>query len=175
VNAKANPDAGASYRVLQQLTPAQRAIFANYDKPDSAPFLNFGDRAVQIGSGPILPLLMTGTRGTPPRPADARPHTRPAGSAPARHPRAGTPPRNHHPGQPAPPSRSIHSVPKALKWLPSVKQLGTSYRSAENDTQMGRGKWDGVELDEIGQWIPVKPVSAQISGSGRRYMAANFP
>ena len=60
VNTKANPDASKSYRVLQQLTPAQRAVFAKYDKPGSTPFLDFGDRAVQIGSGPIPPQLMTG-------------------------------------------------------------------------------------------------------------------
>jgi hypothetical protein len=44
VNAKASPDAGKSYRVLQQLTPAQRAIFAKYDKPGSIPFLDFAGR-----------------------------------------------------------------------------------------------------------------------------------
>ena len=60
VNAKANPDAGKSYRVLQQLTPAQQAIFAKRDKPGSIPFLDFGGRAVQIGSGLVPPQLMTG-------------------------------------------------------------------------------------------------------------------
>jgi hypothetical protein len=60
VNAKASPDAGKSYRVLQQLTPAQRAIFAKYDKPGSIPFLDFGGRAAQIGSGLMPPQLMTG-------------------------------------------------------------------------------------------------------------------
>ncbi len=60
VNAKANPNAGGSYRQLQQLTPAQQAILAKYDKPGSTPFLDFGNRAVQIGSGPISPQLMTG-------------------------------------------------------------------------------------------------------------------
>jgi Domain of unknown function (DUF929) len=60
VNAKANPNASKSYRKLQQLTPAQQAIFAKYDKPGSTPFLDFGNRAVQIGSGPIPPQLMTG-------------------------------------------------------------------------------------------------------------------
>jgi hypothetical protein len=60
VNAKANPNAGKSYRVLQKLAPAQKAIFAKYDKPGSTPFLDFGNRAVQIGSGPIPPQLMTG-------------------------------------------------------------------------------------------------------------------
>jgi hypothetical protein len=60
VNAKANPDAGKSYRALQQLTQAQRAIVARYDKPGSTPFLDFGNRAVQIGSGPVPAQLMTG-------------------------------------------------------------------------------------------------------------------
>ena len=60
VNAKANPDAGKSYRVLQQLTPAQQAIFAKWDKPGSIPFVDFGSRAVQIGSGLVPPQLMEG-------------------------------------------------------------------------------------------------------------------
>lgn len=60
VNAKANPDDGASYRVLQRLTSAQRAVFARYDRTGSIPFLDFGGRAVQIGSGAIPPELMTG-------------------------------------------------------------------------------------------------------------------
>jgi Domain of unknown function (DUF929) len=60
VKAKANPDARRSYRVLQKLVPAQQAIFATYDKPGSTPFLDFGNRAVQIGSGSIPPQLMTG-------------------------------------------------------------------------------------------------------------------
>ena len=60
VNAKANPNDGKSYRALQQLTPAQQAVFAKYDKPGSTPFLDFGGRAVQIGSGPVPPQLMTG-------------------------------------------------------------------------------------------------------------------
>lgn len=60
VNVKASPNASTSYRELQQLTPAQQAIVARYDKSDSTPFLDFGNRAVQIGSGPIPPQLMTG-------------------------------------------------------------------------------------------------------------------
>jgi Domain of unknown function (DUF929) len=60
VNAKANPDAAKSYRLLQQLTPPQQATFARYDKPGATPFLDFGNRAVQIGSGSIAPQLMTG-------------------------------------------------------------------------------------------------------------------
>ena len=60
LNAKADPNAGESYRKLQQLTPAQQAILAKYDKPGSTPFLDFGNRAVQVGSGLIPPQLMTG-------------------------------------------------------------------------------------------------------------------
>jgi hypothetical protein len=60
VNAKANPDDDASYRVLQRLTSAQQAVFARYDKTGSTPFLDFGGHAVQIGSGAIPPQLMTG-------------------------------------------------------------------------------------------------------------------
>jgi len=60
VNAKANPDAKTSYRTLQQLTSAQQAIFTRYDQPGFTPFLDFGNRAVQIGSGLISPQLMTG-------------------------------------------------------------------------------------------------------------------
>ena len=60
LNAKANPNARESYRKLQQLTPAQQTILAKYDKPGSTPFLDFGNRAVQIGSGLIPPQLMTG-------------------------------------------------------------------------------------------------------------------
>jgi Domain of unknown function (DUF929) len=60
VNAKANPDASHSYRLLQPVTPTEQAILAKYDKSGSTPFLDFGGRAIQIGSGPIPPQLMTG-------------------------------------------------------------------------------------------------------------------
>jgi hypothetical protein len=60
VSATASPDASTSYRKLQQLTPAQQAIFDRYDKAGSTPFLDFGNHAVQIGSGAIPPQLMTG-------------------------------------------------------------------------------------------------------------------
>jgi hypothetical protein len=60
VNAKANPDAHESYRKLQQLTPAQQALFARYGKTRSTPFLDFGNHAAQTGSGPIPAQLMTG-------------------------------------------------------------------------------------------------------------------
>ena len=60
VNAGADPTVRSSYRKLQQLTPAQQAILARYDKTGSTPFLDFGNRAAQIGSGPIPAQLMTG-------------------------------------------------------------------------------------------------------------------
>ena len=60
VNATANPDARASYRTLQQLTPAQQALFARYDKSRSVPFLDFGNHAAQTGSGSIPAQLITG-------------------------------------------------------------------------------------------------------------------
>ena len=61
VNAKANPDAATSYRVLQQLTPAQKAIFRKYDKSRATPFLDFANRTVQIGPVTSLsPELMAG-------------------------------------------------------------------------------------------------------------------
>jgi hypothetical protein len=60
VTAKANPDKEANYRKLQRLTPAQHAIIAKYDKARTTPFLDFGNRVVQNGSGPIPSQLMTG-------------------------------------------------------------------------------------------------------------------
>jgi thiol-disulfide isomerase/thioredoxin len=60
VNPKANPDAAKSYQKLQQLTPAQQALSARYDKTGSTPFLDFGNRAAQTGSGAIAAQLMTG-------------------------------------------------------------------------------------------------------------------
>lgn len=61
VNAKANPDAATSYRVLQQLTTAQQAIVRKYDKSRATPFLDFANRSVQIGSVTSLsPQLMAG-------------------------------------------------------------------------------------------------------------------
>ena len=60
VDATANPEVRESYRKLQQLTPAQQALFARYDKIRATPFLDFGNHAAQIGSGPIPAQLMTG-------------------------------------------------------------------------------------------------------------------
>jgi hypothetical protein len=59
VNAKANPAAPKSYRPLQRLTPAQQAILDRYDTTGSTPFLDFGNRAAQTGSGAVSPQLMT--------------------------------------------------------------------------------------------------------------------
>lgn len=60
VNAKADPSSGKGYRALQPLTPAQQAILAKYDKAGSTPFVDFGNRAVRVGSGPVPVRLMTG-------------------------------------------------------------------------------------------------------------------
>jgi hypothetical protein len=50
IKAKDNPVNGDSYRELQQLTPAQQAIFAKYDNTRATPFIDFGDKAVMVGS-----------------------------------------------------------------------------------------------------------------------------
>jgi Domain of unknown function (DUF929) len=60
VNPTASPDARGSYRTLQPLTPAQQALVARYDKPGSTPFLDFGNRATETGSGVITAQQMTG-------------------------------------------------------------------------------------------------------------------
>ena len=50
VSAKANPDDGKSYRSLQKLTQAQRAVFNKYDATRAVPFLDFGNKAELTGS-----------------------------------------------------------------------------------------------------------------------------
>ena len=50
IKAKDNPVNGDSYRELQHLTPAQQAIFAEYDSTRATPFIDFGDKAVLVGS-----------------------------------------------------------------------------------------------------------------------------
>ena len=59
VSPKANKGNGASYRVLQRLTPAEQAVFDKYDNRGSTPFIDFANRAAQTGSG-ILPNLVAG-------------------------------------------------------------------------------------------------------------------
>jgi Domain of unknown function (DUF929) len=59
VNPKADPGNGKSYRALQQLTPAEQAILGRLDAPGSTPFLDFGGRAMLIGSG-IPPEVLAG-------------------------------------------------------------------------------------------------------------------
>jgi hypothetical protein len=44
VSPKANKESGASYRVLQRLTPAQQAVLDDYDQGGSTPFLDFGNQ-----------------------------------------------------------------------------------------------------------------------------------
>jgi hypothetical protein len=50
VSAKANPDDGKSFRPLQKLTPAQRAVFSKYDATRAVPFLDFGNKTAMTGS-----------------------------------------------------------------------------------------------------------------------------
>jgi Domain of unknown function (DUF929) len=50
VSAKANPDDEKSYRSLQKLTPAQRAVFNKYDATGAVPFLDFANKAALTGS-----------------------------------------------------------------------------------------------------------------------------
>lgn len=59
VSPQANKESGASYRVLQRLTPAQQAVLDDYDQEGSTPFLDFGNQTVQVGTG-ILPSLLQG-------------------------------------------------------------------------------------------------------------------
>jgi Domain of unknown function (DUF929) len=59
VSPKANKENGASYRVLQRLTPAEQAVFHRYDNEGSTPFIDFANRAAQTGSG-MLPSLVAG-------------------------------------------------------------------------------------------------------------------
>jgi hypothetical protein len=57
VSAKANPNDGTSYRSLQKLTPAQRAVFDKYDPTRAVPFLDFGNKAVLTGSDLDPPVI----------------------------------------------------------------------------------------------------------------------
>ena len=85
VNAKANPNASKSYRALQQLTPpsCSRPSSPSTTSSGSTPFLDFGNRAVQIGSGFHLSAadgrsrVVAPTRRRPPA-AEDRPRRRPA-------------------------------------------------------------------------------------------------
>jgi len=45
-----NTQSTPSYTRLQKLTPAQQAIFTRYDKMNSAPFLDFGNKYALVGS-----------------------------------------------------------------------------------------------------------------------------
>ena len=50
VSPRADPLRAASYRLLQKLTPAQRALMNEADKAHATPFTDFGGQAVMIGS-----------------------------------------------------------------------------------------------------------------------------
>ena len=57
VSPRADPLKAASYRLLQKLTPAQRALMNEADKAHATPFTDFGGQAVMTGSPvPALPL-----------------------------------------------------------------------------------------------------------------------
>ena len=51
VSPTADKGNGASYRVLQRLTPAEQAVSDQYDKEGTTPFIDFANRAAQTGSG----------------------------------------------------------------------------------------------------------------------------
>jgi hypothetical protein len=50
VGPKSDPARAASYRGLQRLTPAERAVFAKLDPARATPFLDFGGQAAQVGT-----------------------------------------------------------------------------------------------------------------------------
>jgi Domain of unknown function (DUF929) len=50
VSPKSDRSSAASYRGLQRLTPAERAVFAKLDPAGSTPFLDFGGRAAQVST-----------------------------------------------------------------------------------------------------------------------------
>ena len=51
VSPKADKENGASYRVLQRLTPAEQAVIDKYDSKGSTPFIDFANQVAQAGSG----------------------------------------------------------------------------------------------------------------------------
>ena len=57
VSRTASPQSGSSYTRLQKLTAAQQAIFSKYDTLSAAPFLDFGNRYVLVGSS-FLPTVL---------------------------------------------------------------------------------------------------------------------
>jgi hypothetical protein len=54
VSPKSDRARAASYRGLQRLTPAERAVFVKLDQARSTPFLDFGGSAAQVGTD-VLP------------------------------------------------------------------------------------------------------------------------
>jgi hypothetical protein len=51
VNQRADPDKARSYRVLQQLTPAEKTVLDRLDHGRGVPFVDFGGRATLLSSG----------------------------------------------------------------------------------------------------------------------------
>jgi hypothetical protein len=52
-----NPDDASSYRALQQLTPAQHAVFDKYDNSHAVPFIDFAGQFVLVGASVDVGLL----------------------------------------------------------------------------------------------------------------------
>jgi hypothetical protein len=59
VNSKADPGNPLSYRPLQRLTPAEQAVFREFDRGRQTPFTDFGGAATALGSD-IIPTTLAG-------------------------------------------------------------------------------------------------------------------
>ena len=59
VNPKADPGDPTSYRRLQRLTPAEQAVFHEFDGQGQTPFIDFGGTATALGTD-IIPATLTG-------------------------------------------------------------------------------------------------------------------
>jgi hypothetical protein len=59
VKRTADPDDPTSYRRLQRLTPAEQAVFHEFDGQGQTPFIDFGGTATALGTD-IIPATLTG-------------------------------------------------------------------------------------------------------------------
>lgn len=59
VNRKADPGNPLSYRTLQRLTPAEQAVFREFDRSRQTPFTDFGGFATAVGTD-IIPTTLAG-------------------------------------------------------------------------------------------------------------------
>ena len=59
VNRKADPGNPLSYRTLQRLTPAEQAVFREFDRARQTPFTDFGGAATAIGTD-VIPTKLAG-------------------------------------------------------------------------------------------------------------------